>query len=266
VSKVDDLFAVPPKDFTSARNALAKELRDGGDSDEAKRVASLRRPTAALWAANQLARRAPEAVRALVEAAAEVRSWQARAARGGGGDELRAAMAAQRSALARLEEIAASALREAGMDPSPATLRSVQSTVQGAATGDRDLRQRLEKGTLEHELAPAGFEALLGATTAPHREPAPKARPAPRHATATTARERERNRRREEQEREREERARRAEERQREREERRKAKEIATAEAALRRSEERAQAAERAARAAREEAEAARARLERLRS
>jgi hypothetical protein len=264
VSKVEDLFAVPPKDFTSARNALAKELRDGGDAEEAKRVAALRRPTAALWAANQVSRRAPDAVGALLDASEQVRRFQATAVRGGGGDELRAAMSAQRSALARVEQIAAAALRDAGLGDSPATLRAIQSTVQAAATGDRDGRKRLESGTLEHELAPAGFETLLGAAPAAprHERPLPKREPAARHDPAAAARERKRA----QEERRRDERARKEEARQREQEARRKAREIAAAQSALRRLEERAQAAERAARAAREEAEAARARLERLRS
>jgi hypothetical protein len=274
VRKVQDLFAVPPKDFTAARNALAKELRDGGEAEEAKRVAALRRPTAAVWAANQLARRAPDAVRALLDAADEVRRWQARAVRGGGGDELRAAMAAQRSALVKLEQEAAAALREAELSPSPSTLRAIQSTVQAAATGDRDARERLRSGAIEHELAPAGFEALLGAAPAPRRDERPQPHREPRAAPrreqpasdAAARRAGKRERKLEEQERKRAERARREEERKREREERRKAKEIATAEASLRRLEERAQAAERAARAAREEAEAAKARLEALRS
>jgi hypothetical protein len=275
VSTVDDLYAVPPKEFTAARDALAKELRDRGEADQAKRVASLRRPTAALWAANQLARRAPDEVRALLDAAERVRSYQARAVRGGSGDDLRAAMGAQRSALARLEEEAAAALRDASLAASPSTLRAIQSTVQAAAAGAREMRERLRKGRLEHELAPAGFETLLGAAAAPALRqgvaPSPKRvrQAAATHGAAGARGDSaaaKRARRAEEQQRQRDERARRAEARKREQDERRKAREIAAAEAALRKVEERAQAAERTARATREEAEAARTRLERLRS
>ncbi|MFL5380761.1 MAG: hypothetical protein ACJ787_22825, partial [Myxococcales bacterium] len=67
-SRVAELFAKPPAEFTAARSALAKELRKEGDEEDAKRVLALRRPTAALWAANQLARRDEEALEALVEA------------------------------------------------------------------------------------------------------------------------------------------------------------------------------------------------------
>ncbi|MFL5373666.1 MAG: hypothetical protein ACJ78T_06725, partial [Myxococcales bacterium] len=83
-SRLAELFAKAPAEFTAARNLLAKELRTGGDEEEAKRVLALRRPTAALWAANQLARRGEEALDALVEATDRMRKMQGR----GSGDEL----------------------------------------------------------------------------------------------------------------------------------------------------------------------------------
>ena len=159
--KLVELFAKLPAEFTAARNALAKELREGGDEERAKRVLELRRPTAAQWAANQLARRNEDDVAALVETTDRMRKMQARGT--GAGDELRAAMGEQRGALARLETAAEGALREAGLSVSPAVLRSVQRTLQAAAAGDKDLRQALQEGRLESEQEPSGFEALLGA-------------------------------------------------------------------------------------------------------
>jgi hypothetical protein len=170
--RLAELFAKPPAEFTAARNLLAKELRTGGDEEEAKRVLALRRPTAALWAANQLARRDEEALEALVEATDRMRKMQGR----GSGDELREAMADQRAALARLESAAEAALREAGLSVSQAALRAVQRTLQAAATGDRDLRAALRKGQLESELEPSGFEALLGAAPARSGAPVRKAK------------------------------------------------------------------------------------------
>ncbi|MFL5380824.1 MAG: hypothetical protein ACJ787_23140 [Myxococcales bacterium] len=171
-SRLAELFAKPPAEFTAARNLLAKELRTGGDEEEAKSVLALRRPTAALWAANQLARRDEEALEALVEATDRMRKMQGR----GSGDELREAMADQRAALARLESAAEAALREAGLSVSQAALRAVQRTLQAAAAGDRDLRAALRKGQLESELEPSGFEALLGAAPARSGAPVRKAK------------------------------------------------------------------------------------------
>jgi hypothetical protein len=168
-SRLAELFAKPPAEFTAARNLLAKELRTEGDEEEAKRVLALRRPTAALWAANQLARRDEETLDALVEATDRMRKMQGR----GTGDDLRAAMGEQRAALARLEAAAEAALREAGLSVSQAVLRTVQRTLQAAAAGDRDLRAALRKGQLESELEPSGFEVLLGAGPA-RAGPSPK--------------------------------------------------------------------------------------------
>src|SRR5207302_3459550 len=127
-----DLFAVPPAEFTAARDALAKELRAKGRDAQAKEVASLRRPTAPVWAVNQLARRSPAEVEELLDSSERVRRAQLR---GASGDELRAAMAEQRAALAKLENAAEQVLRGAGLQASPGALRTVQSTLQAAATG-----------------------------------------------------------------------------------------------------------------------------------
>ena len=52
--------------FTARRDALARQARADGDKDLAATVHALRRPTAAAWVVNCLARQAPDAVEALV--------------------------------------------------------------------------------------------------------------------------------------------------------------------------------------------------------
>jgi hypothetical protein len=248
--KLGELFAKPPAEFTGARNALANELRKNGDEEGAKRVLELRRPTAALWAANQLARRHEDDVTALVETTDRIRKMQARGT--GAGDELRAAMGEQRGALARLETSAEVLLREAGLSVSPSVLRSVQRTLQAAAAGDKDLRQALQEGRLESEQEPAGFEALLGAGprgTVPAagsraKEPAARDRAEERKEAAEAKR--------------------RAKEGA--QEAARQAREIKAAEELVQKLEEKAAAADRAANEARERAREARAKLHDLRS
>src|SRR3989442_7028510 len=151
---LQELFAVPPAEFTAARNALAKQLRAAGREEEAKQVAALKRPTAPVWAVNQLARRSPREIEALLEASEQVRKDQLRGARG---DELRAAMAAQREALAKLEGAAEQILRGAGMQASAAATRALQATLQAAATGSAEMREKLREGVLEEALEPSGF-------------------------------------------------------------------------------------------------------------
>jgi hypothetical protein len=248
--KLGELFAKPPAEFTGARNALAKELRKAGDEEGAKRVLALRRPTAALWAANQLGHRSEDDVAALVDTTDRMRKMQARGT--GAGDDLRAAMGEQRAALARLESAAESALRGAGLSVSPAVLRTVQRTVQAAAAGDRDLRKALQEGTLESEQEPAGFEALLGtgpraATPAPQRrtKEAPGRSKAEERKEAAEARRREKEAAKETARRERE---------------------IKAAETLVQKLEQEAEKADRAANDARERAREARTRLHELRS
>ena len=263
--RLRNLFAVPPAEFTTARDALAKELRAQGRDAEAKEVTSLRRPTAPVWAVNQLARRSPAEVEELLDSSERVRRAQLR---GASGDELRAAMAEQRAALAKLENAAEQVLRGAGLQASPGALRTVQSTLQAAATGPRELREALQSGTMREALDPTGFEALLGAQPAPARREAshPVKSRAPKSAaapdTAAAAREAAAAKR-----------AARAEALEARRraqqqagEERRRARESLRLERRLRQLETRAAAAERAASEARDAVESARADLRRLRS
>ena len=151
------LFAVPPAEFTKERDALVRELREKGKADEAKEVAKLRKPAAALWIANQFARLAADEVKALIHATERLRK----------GDDLREAMRQQREALAKLADAAGRAALEAGTQPSLALQRRVQNTVQAAATTAPDA---LREGTLEHELGPVGFEGLAGVPMPARRE------------------------------------------------------------------------------------------------
>jgi hypothetical protein len=147
------LFQLPPGDFTAARNALARELREKGQVEEANRVAALRKPSAAVWLVNQMSQRAPAALEALITATDKMREIQRH---GRSGDDLREAMREQREALHKL-------LASAPM--SQAVQRRVQNTLQAAAMSEPDA---LREGRLEHELEPAGFEAVLaGGVAAP---------------------------------------------------------------------------------------------------
>jgi hypothetical protein len=141
-----NLYQLPPGEFIAARNALARQLREQGKEEEAKRVAALRKPSEALWLVNQMSHKAPAAVRALIEATEKMRDIQHQ---GRSGDELRDAMRQQREALQKLLGIA---------PISQSVQRRVQNTLQAAA---RSEPEALREGRLEHELEPAGFEAVL---------------------------------------------------------------------------------------------------------
>src|ERR671922_345069 len=155
---LERLYAVPPKDFTRTRNSLAAELRKARDTDAASAIARLRRPSATLWAVNQLARHARASLERFLDAVDRLRRTQLSDPRG--------AMEAMRAERAQLEALVAraeQALSEAGYSPSAEARRRIGDTLLGAAA-DRRHAEALAHGRLTEELQAPGFDALTGAT------------------------------------------------------------------------------------------------------
>src|SRR5947209_19650410 len=71
-----ELATAPPSAFTQARDALVARLTKLGQAQAAARVKAVRRPTAALWAANRLAREERESIEQLIAAADRMRAAQ----------------------------------------------------------------------------------------------------------------------------------------------------------------------------------------------
>src|SRR6267378_4110961 len=155
---LERLYAVAPKDFTRARNALAAELRASHDPGAAREVARLRRPSAPLWAVNQLARHARPALERFLDAVDQLRRAQLSDPRGA-----MEAMRAERVQLEALVQRAETALQEAGYAPSAEMRRRISDTLLGAAA-DRRHAEALKHGRLSEELHAPGFDALTGAT------------------------------------------------------------------------------------------------------
>ena len=187
---VERLYAVPPKEFTRARNSLAAELRRARNAEAARMIAGLRRPSAALWAVNQLARHVRAPLERFLDAVERLRRTQL--------SEPRAAMDAMRAERAHLEALVAraeQALVEAGYAASAEARRRIGDTLLGAAA-ERRHAQALTHGRLTEELHAPGFDALTGTTRlrvvsggAPRRDAgAALARDARRRAAAETRR------------------------------------------------------------------------------
>jgi len=151
--RVAELYTLPPDEFTAARDRLAKELRDGGEKDEAAEVKKLRRPTVAAWALNRAAREKARLVRDLLAASDELRRVQSG---GAGSAKLKEASTGRRRAVERLGAAAKDVLGDAG----DAHEEDITQTLLAAAT-DQGVRERLRTGTLERAAAPtANFEDL----------------------------------------------------------------------------------------------------------
>jgi hypothetical protein len=182
---LDPVFAAPLGDFTRERDRLAQRLREAGDAEAARRVLALRRPTGTVWATNQLARREPAAVRALLDAGARLAHAQAQALqRGGDAEALRATSDDFSSALEEAAERAQALLGAGGHRATLGTRRTLSQTLRAAATGDSEAREALRRGHLERDLVPA---SVFGAPSSLPRVPSPARTPGEKAAKGREA-------------------------------------------------------------------------------
>jgi hypothetical protein len=155
------LLSVAPDDFVTARNRLARELRDAGRKDEAVAVAALRKPPPVVLAANRAARSRPQVAKDAARAAKRVKKQL------GLDSEARKALD---DALKLLEDVALAFLGGT-KKPSDATRRRLHELLQNAVADD-DALAALTRGVLMEEPEPAGFAAYAGARLTPRKAPA----------------------------------------------------------------------------------------------
>jgi hypothetical protein len=151
------LYRVPPSAFTRERNATATALRKAGQPAQAHAVRQLRRPSAPLWATNQLAHEDPKRLAGFIVSVERVRQTQLRDPRAAG-----EALQRQRAELDALVARAGDLLARQGSRATPETHRRISDTLLGAAV-DRQRAQELREGRLTQELSAPGFEVLAGA-------------------------------------------------------------------------------------------------------
>jgi hypothetical protein len=167
-AEVDKLYQRPLEEFTSARNALARQA--GGGAGE---IRQLSKPPLAAWAVNQLYWQERSVYDALVESAGEVRSAH-KAVLGGRRGDLRAASKAHDEALDRALKATLQLLMDGGHKATDATRQAVLNTLRALPAPD-------PPGRLGRTLQPGGFEMLAGLSVAPGKRTAAapgKARPA----------------------------------------------------------------------------------------
>ena len=160
---LEEVYAVPPAEFTRARNARVAALAKSGHHDAAEALRKLRRPAAPLWAVNQLGRAEPDRLEAFVDAVARLKRTQLRDPRAVG-----EAVRGQRAALDALVEAAREHLTEHGLGAGPPVIRRISDTLQGAAVDSRSAED-LRHGRLATELSAPGFEVFAGAQPTPLR-------------------------------------------------------------------------------------------------
>lgn len=167
-SVADELYSLPRDEFTAARNAAAARAREQGDRRLAEQIGGLRRPTAAAWLANLLAREQPGEVRALVELGDGLREAQHRLR----GDELRR-LSQQRHELVHALVLQAQALaRTAGHPAGAAVTRELVNTFT-AAVNSSAAAQALAGARLTRALDPADAAAETFAGALDRSRPGP---------------------------------------------------------------------------------------------
>jgi len=143
-AEVDDLYVLPPEQFTAARDALSQRFKAEGDAEEAKRVGKLRKPSVAAWALNRAARSKPELVNRLIDSHTKLRQAGSRQA-------VEEASGTRRQAVAALTDAAMAELGKGSLQ----TRDRVNRTLLAVAT-DAEGEADLAAGTLVRELEPSG--------------------------------------------------------------------------------------------------------------
>jgi hypothetical protein len=145
----DRLFEASLAEFVKARDQLAKELESKGSAEEARSIRSLRKPTVAVWALNQAARRHPDKVERLLDT---FRRMQ----KPGSAADFREASSERHAAVKALVDSTAEILEGAGHPAGGPVIEKVTRTLLAAAT-DEQAQHALAHGRLERELEPSQF-------------------------------------------------------------------------------------------------------------
>jgi len=155
-AEIDALFQLSLAEFTGARNALAKHLKNEGRTLDAERVKALAKPPAPAWAVNQLYWQDPKAIERLLTLGERVRKAQTGQLKNA---DLRALIEEKKQMTMTLLTKASAILEEAGHAASADSMRRVSATLESlAAWGDTEGVPRA--GRLTADLDPPGFDTL----------------------------------------------------------------------------------------------------------
>ncbi|HTN88585.1 MAG TPA: hypothetical protein VL242_33125, partial [Sorangium sp.] len=160
--EVDDLYKKPLGDFTRARDELAKRLRQAGDKAASDRVKALRRPTAAAWTLNQLARRYPQRMEALLDAGERLREAQRGALAPGGAQELREASQKHRAIVNELLRAAPALFSEGGYSEKGNPMDRLRDSLLATPTASASDLELLARGRVSGDIEPGDLSDMLG--------------------------------------------------------------------------------------------------------
>lgn len=167
----DELYSLPPEEFTATRSAREKQAKAAGDADLAGRLRTLVKPNAVGWLANQLVREHPKEIQPLIELGDDLRA----AMKQGSGSRLRELSRLQRQLISSLVEEARHAANDAGRTVSADTARGLADTLR-AVLADGGAADEFLAGRLTGGLFRSGLDGDDSTEPATAPVPAPSRR------------------------------------------------------------------------------------------
>lgn len=158
----DELYGLPPEEFTAARNERAKTYRSGGDRELGAQIAALRKPSTAAWVVNQLARHRRAELDQLIELGATMREAHLDLK----AERLRALSDQRHQVIAALAGAGRALAAEQGHAVSETVVKELEQTLE-AALADPDAAQAVGSGHLLTALSYAGLGGGGGAVADP---------------------------------------------------------------------------------------------------
>src|SRR5262245_14689139 len=153
-NQIDELYQLPLDQFTTARNALAKQ-----SGSNAAQVKQLEKPNTAAWAINQLFWQQRKLYDAVIEAASRRRDAYRELLAGKNVDAAHADDE-HRAAIRAAAQASRGILEKAGHAPTDAVMTSISETLDALPSADAP-------GRLTRSLKRIGFEGLEGVPAAP---------------------------------------------------------------------------------------------------
>src|SRR4051812_13358983 len=171
----DQLYAMDPREFTAARDARAKEVKDAGGKEAAAEIKALRKPTVTAWLANQLVRQHADEVRPLLELGSALRDATATLS----GPQLRELSRQRNDVVRALVRQARRLAADSGQAVSEDVARGLEETLN-AALADPGQAELLLQGRLSVQLKHSGYGPADGSSSAAGKSPSgpAKAKPA----------------------------------------------------------------------------------------
>jgi exonuclease VII small subunit len=160
----DELYGLPPSEFTHARDTRIADARKAGDRATADALKKLRRPSAGASMANHLVRERSGEIERFLALASQLRDAQAKL----DGDSLRRLSKEGRDAVAALVRDASTLARRDGLAVSAAAFEDLEATLD-AALADPVAGETLRAGRLTTALRYSGLGLSSPTTPSPAR-------------------------------------------------------------------------------------------------